>query len=113
MHHIITDGWSFGVLYREISVLYQAFESGDSSPLPDLPLQYGDYALWQHDFLQGTRMENLLTYWRRQLADWTPLQLPTDRIRTSLSTFKGARQGFALGNDAHRKTKAAGVNRKR
>ena len=84
MHHIITDGWSFGVLYREISVLYQAFESGDSSPLPDLPLQYGDYALWQHDFLQGTRLENLLTYWRRQLADWTPLQLPTDRIRISL-----------------------------
>jgi amino acid adenylation domain-containing protein len=98
MHHIITDGWSFGVLYREISVLYQALESGDASPLADLPLQYGDYALWQHDFLQGTRMENLLAYWRKQLADWTPLQLPTDRIRTSLSTFKGERQGFSLGN---------------
>ena len=98
MHHIITDGWSFGVLYREISVLYQAFESEDASPLPDLPLQYGDYALWQHDFLQGIRMEKLLTYWRRQLADLTPLQLPTDRIRTTLSTFKGARQGFAFGS---------------
>jgi amino acid adenylation domain-containing protein/non-ribosomal peptide synthase protein (TIGR01720 family) len=98
MHHIITDGWSFGVLYREISVLYQAFESGDSSPLPDLLLQYGDYALWQHDFLQGTRLENLLTYWRGQLADLTPLQLPTERIRTALSSFKGERQGFSLAN---------------
>ena len=98
MHHIITDGWSFGVFYREISVLYQSFESGDASPLPDLPLQYGDYALWQHDFLQATRMENLLSYWRGQLADLTPQQLPTDRIRTSLSSFKGERQGFSLGD---------------
>ena len=96
MHHIITDGWSFGVLYREISTLYQAFEGGGSSPLPDLPLQYGDYALWQQDFIQRTRLEKLFTYWRRQLADWIPLQLPTDRIRTSLSTFKGERQGRTL-----------------
>jgi NRPS condensation-like uncharacterized protein len=88
MHHIITDGWSFGVLYRELSALYQAFERGDASPLPNLPLQYEDYALWQHNFLQGTRMENLLTCWRRQLADLTPFQLPADRIRTSLSTLR-------------------------
>ena len=99
IHHIIYDGWSRGVLYREISALYQALESGDASPLPDLPLQYRDYALWQHDFLQGTRMENLLAYWRRQLADWTSLQLPTDRMRTSLPTFEGKRQAFSLGKE--------------
>jgi len=97
MHHIITDGWSFGVLYREISVLYQAFEGGGSSPLPDLPLQYGDYALWQQDFIQGTRLEKLFTYWSRQLSHLTPLQLPTDRIRSSMPSFKGERQGFSIG----------------
>ena len=98
IHHIIYDGWSRGVLYREFSVLYQAFNNGEAPALPDLPLQYEDYALWQHDFLQGTQLENLLIYWKRRLADLTPLQLPTDRVRTALPTFKGGRQGFRLGN---------------
>ena len=97
VHHIITDGWSFGVLYREISALYQAFEAGGSSPLPDLPLQYGDYAIWQHDFIRGSRQEKLLTYWRRQLSHLSPLQLPTDRIRSSMPTYKGEREGFSIG----------------
>jgi amino acid adenylation domain-containing protein len=97
VHHIITDGWSFGVLYREISTLYQAFDGGDSSPLPDLPIQYGDYAIWQHDFIRGPHQEELLTYWKRQLSHLSPLQLPTDRIRSSMPTYKGEREGFSIG----------------
>jgi hypothetical protein len=97
MHHIISDGWPFGVLHREIRVLYQAFDSGGSSPLPALPLQYGDYAFWQHDFIQGTRLEKLLKYWSRQLSHLTPLELPTDRIRPSMPTLKGGRQRFSIG----------------
>ena len=97
VHHIITDGWSFGVLYREISALYQAFEGRSSSPLPDLPIQYGDYAIWQHDFIRGARQEELLSYWRRQLSHLSPLQLPTDRIRSSMPTYKGEREGFSIG----------------
>lgn len=97
VHHIITDGWSFGVLYREIRELYQAFDGGGSSPLPALPLQYGDYAVWQHDHIRGARQEKLLGYWSKQLSRLTPLQLPTDRTRSSMPTYKGEREGFTIG----------------
>ena len=68
MHHIISDGWSLGVLIREIATLYNAYSCGESSPLPELEIQYGDFAYWQTQLLQGDVLENLLSYWRQQLA---------------------------------------------
>ncbi len=97
IHHIITDWWSFKVVYRELSVLYNAFSSGMPSPLADLPIQFGDYALWQHRHLQGDTLETLLKYWKRQLAGApTLLELPTDRPRPSIQTFRGVRLPFVL-----------------
>ena len=63
MHHIISDGWSIGVLVREIAVLYSAFSRGKPSPLPELPIQYADFALWQREWLQGEVLESQLSYW--------------------------------------------------
>jgi amino acid adenylation domain-containing protein len=71
MHHIVCDAWSEGVLIREISALYEAFSAGKSSPLPELPIQYGDFASWQRQWLQGEVLERLLSYWQKQLAGAT------------------------------------------
>src|SRR5215204_1338450 len=68
MHHIVCDGWSIDVLIREVTVLYQAFAKGRPSPLPELPIQYADYAVWQREWLQGEALEEQLDYWRRHLA---------------------------------------------
>ena len=105
MHHIISDGWSFGILHREIGTLYEAFENGDSSPSPELPLQFGDYALWQKEWFQGTRLDKLLSYWKPQLSNLTPLHLPTDHPRPSKSTYKGSRLGFTIGKGMTTKLK--------
>jgi amino acid adenylation domain-containing protein len=97
MHHIVSDGWSMGVLMRELSTLYKAFAQGQPSPLPDLPIQYADYALWQREWLQGEVLETQISYWREQLAG-TPqiLDLPTDHPRPQESTFEGAVQSMTL-----------------
>jgi hypothetical protein len=80
MHHIVSDGWSMSVMTREIGALYAAFAAGAASPLPELPLQYADYALWQRSWLDGEAIERQLGYWRERLADAPPvLELPTDR----------------------------------
>ncbi|MGB5707108.1 MAG: condensation domain-containing protein, partial [Arenicellales bacterium] len=68
IHHIVTDGWSKSVLFRELSALYAAYARGLHSPLHDLPIQYGDYAVWQHHWFQGETLENQLGYWREQLG---------------------------------------------
>ena len=68
MHHIVSDGWSMGVLVRELAALYAAFAAGRPSPLPALPVQYADYAVWQRGWLQGEVLEAQLAYWREQLA---------------------------------------------
>jgi amino acid adenylation domain-containing protein len=90
MHHIISDGWSMNVLVREVAALYDAYVEGKESPLPELPLQFGDYAAWQRDWLQGEVLENQLAYWRRQL-DGAPeiLELPIDKPRPTVQTFQG------------------------
>ena len=90
LHHIVADGWSLGVLFRELSTLYRSFLEGAASPLPDLPVQYADFAVWQRDWLQGDVLERHLSYWRRQLDGLAPLQLPTDRPRPAVQTFNGA-----------------------
>jgi len=91
MHHIVSDGWSMGVLFRELSRLYGAFARGNPSPLDNLPIQYADYAVWQRGWLQGDVLESKLPYWRRQLQNLTVLQLPTDRQRPAVQRYRGAR----------------------
>ncbi|RYZ39080.1 MAG: amino acid adenylation domain-containing protein, partial [Myxococcaceae bacterium] len=90
MHHIVSDEWSMGILVREVAALYEALVQGQRSPLPELPLQYGDYAVWQHTWLKGEVLETQLAYWKQQL-EGAPraLELPTDRPRPALQTFHG------------------------
>jgi amino acid adenylation domain-containing protein len=86
MHHIVSDGWSAGVLIKELTALYQAFSDALKSPLDDLPLQYADYAIWQRNWLNGEVLEQQLDYWRNQLHGIDRLELPTDRPRTPLAS---------------------------
>ncbi|MBW4564790.1 MAG: amino acid adenylation domain-containing protein [Mojavia pulchra JT2-VF2] len=96
IHHIVFDGWSKGILIREIAALYSAFAAGESSPLPALPIQYADFAVWQHQHLQGGRREALLTYWKQQLANLPVLQLPTTHPRAEVKTNRGASHSFVI-----------------
>jgi amino acid adenylation domain-containing protein len=96
MHHIASDGWSMGVLYRELSVLYEAFCRGEVPSLPELPIQYVDYAVWQRQWLQGEVFEKQLSYWKEQLSALPVLELPTDRPRPAMQTFRGARKSAAF-----------------
>ncbi len=104
-HHIISDGWSVGVLIQELAMLYEAFSSekrfsrGEATPtpLPELPIQYADFADWQRKCLQGSVLETQLGYWQQQLGGILPtLQLPTDRPRSAIQTFQGAKQSLAF-----------------
>ncbi|MFN2168777.1 MAG: condensation domain-containing protein, partial [Anaerolineae bacterium] len=90
MHHIVSDGWSMEIFFSELTAAYQAFLRGLPSPLPELPIQYADYALWQRTWLQGPALDKLLAYWKRQLTDLPVLQLPTDRPRPAFETYRGA-----------------------
>lgn len=97
MHHIVSDGWSMGILMREISALYQALAQGAPSPLPELPIQYADYALWQRQRLRGDTLEAQLTYWKQQLAGAPQvLELPTDHPRPPRQTYEGAMRSVTL-----------------
>ncbi len=89
MHHIVSDGWSIGgVLVREFVALYEAFSRGDPSPLPELPIQYADFACWQREWLRGDRLASQLDYWKAQLANVPALlELPTDRPRPPVQSF--------------------------
>ncbi len=90
MHHIVSDGWSMGVLIRELSLLYRAFCNGDADPLPPLSVQYADYAVWQRGWLSEEVLEQQLSYWREQLAGAEVLELLTDHPRPAVSTGRGA-----------------------
>ena len=97
MHHIISDGWSLGLLFSELTSLYQAYATGHPSPLPELPCQYADYSEWQHEYLQGETLSTLLNYWKRQL-DGAPqvMELPSDRPRGASLNRSGTTQSFRL-----------------
>jgi len=98
MHHIICDGWSMGIIVREIAALYAASCRGEPSPLPALPIQYADFAHWQRTWLQGEVLETQLAYWRKQLAGAPAvLNLPTDHPRPPIQTFRGGIEPFHLG----------------
>ncbi|MFP2960203.1 amino acid adenylation domain-containing protein [Myxococcus sp. 1LA] len=98
MHHIVSDGWSMGLLVRELTELYGACSQSQPSPLPELPLQYADYAVWQREWLQGDVLEAQLGYWKQRL-EGAPrlLELPTDRPRPAVQSLEGAYAPFTLG----------------
>jgi len=97
LHHIVSDGWSEDILIREFMALYEAFLHGNSSPLARLPIQYSDYAVWQREWLQGAVLEQLLAYWKSQLADAPSiLELPTDYPRPSVQSYRGKTHKFAI-----------------
>lgn len=98
LHHIVADGWSMGILARELQVLYRALRAGDPSPLPELPIQYADFAAWQRDWLRDERLEPQIAYWRSQLADLPAVPLVSDRPRTATSGFSGGFHRFAIPN---------------
>ncbi len=96
-HHIVTDGWSVSVMFRELAALYEAFAAGRPSPLPELALQYADFAAWQREHLRGERMDRLAAYWARQMEGAPALlELPTDRPRPLQATFAGRMLRFEL-----------------
>ena len=96
LHHIAFDGWSGAIVLREIASLYADFLHGKSASLADLPIQYSDYAVWQRRTLQGAFLEDLLAYWKKQLANLSTLRLPTDRPRPTAPSCRGARKFFSL-----------------
>jgi amino acid adenylation domain-containing protein len=108
VHHIIADAWSlFGVLLHELRALYSAYTQGKESPLPELPVQYGDYVLWQRRWLNEEMMLEQLGYWKQQLDDIPPsLPLPTTRPRPTWPSFQGARHHFEVSGESVRKLKA-------
>jgi amino acid adenylation domain-containing protein len=106
IHHIIFDGWSLGVLYEELATLYQAFSTGQLSPLPDLPIQYVDFALWQQERLQGEELAGQLAYWKQHLAGAPALlELPTDRPRTASPSSQGSTYLVTLSSELNKALK--------
>ena len=97
MHHIIADEWSMEIMHREATQLYEAFCQGRQSPLPELPIQYADYACWQREWLQGEVLDKQDSYWRQELAGApTILELPADKPRPAVQSFQGASEFFRL-----------------
>ncbi|CAL9585075.1 Chondramide synthase cmdD [Streptomyces sp. enrichment culture] len=89
-HHVVVDGWSLGLFWQELFTLCEAFAAGRPSPLPELRVQYADFAVWQREYMAGERLEEQLSYWREQLGDGTEnLELPLDRPRPPVQTFSG------------------------
>ena len=109
IHHVVSDGWSMGVLMNELAALYEAFRAGRPSPLPELPVQYADFAQWQRQWLQGEVLEEQLAYWRKQLGgDLAALELPADRPRPAVPTFTGTTAARALPGGLTRAMEALG-----
>ncbi|MEH2088948.1 amino acid adenylation domain-containing protein [Nostoc sp.] len=106
MHHIIYDGWSLNIFFDELSQLYAAFTQGLPNPLPELPIQYADFAFWQRQWLTGVVLERQLAYWEKQLADApVVLELPTDKPRPLVQTFRGGVERFQLDRDLTQRLK--------
>ena len=106
MHHIIADEWSLGVLLREVTALYEALSTGARPMLPELPIQYADFAAWQGEWLQGEECRKQLSYWTNQLANpLAVLELPTDSPRPTVSSFRGDKEWLSFPPDLTRKLK--------
>src|SRR6266508_2225647 len=96
MHHIVSDGWSMGVLINEVNRLYAAYSRGEASPLEELPIQYADYAVWQREWLRGEALDHQVSYWREQLEGVEALELPTDYRRPVIQSHEGAGEGVLI-----------------
>jgi amino acid adenylation domain-containing protein len=96
IHHIVTDGWSMGIFFKELSDIYAAFATGRPSTLPELPIQYGDYAMWQRRWLHGEVLARQLAYWTDRLTGIPALDLPIDHPRPAVQTFRGADHTFMI-----------------
>jgi amino acid adenylation domain-containing protein len=96
MHHIVNDAWSRAVFFRELGTIYDAFSRGEPSPLPELSIQYADYAVWQREWLEGHELEQKATYWKQQLDAAAMLELPTDYSPPAVQTHRGAQQTLEL-----------------
>ena len=105
-HHIIIDGWSKSILFKELSKFYQALLSNSTVDLPELPIQYADFAVWQRQWLQGEILENQLNYWKKQLTGAPPLlELPTDKPRPATANFRGHSISFQINSELTEKLK--------
>ena len=109
LHHIVCDAWSLRIFLRELWSLYGAFATGRESPLPELPIQYVDYAVWQRELLKGEVLARLLSYWRRAVgAELPTLALKTDRPRPPLQSFRGGRHSLSISGDLTEKLRTIG-----
>ncbi|MDB4951817.1 MAG: tycC2, partial [Gemmatimonadetes bacterium] len=107
MHHVVNDEWSVDVLFREMAALYEAYRQGGESPLPDLPVQYADHAVWQRAQVQGEALDRSLSWWRGQLAGAPELlDLPTDRPRPAMQSYRGAFEPIDLPRALHDRLEA-------
>jgi amino acid adenylation domain-containing protein len=106
LHHIVSDGWSRTVLFRELSELYESYASGEEPSLPPLPIQYADYAVWQHERLRSGGMDPGLDYWRNHLRDLPVLELPTDHPRPAVQTIRGDRYDLEIPASVAQRLKA-------
>ena len=103
MHHIVSDGWSMGIFIREAAAFYQAYQDKKEPNLPELPIQYADFAVWQRQWLQGDVLSKQMAFWKKQLGHHPPhLELPTDRPRPPIQTFRGATTGLKLSTELAR-----------
>ncbi|MEY4941375.1 MAG: hypothetical protein RIQ93_3110, partial [Verrucomicrobiota bacterium] len=108
-HHIISDGWSVGVIFREVAALYGAFCMGQEPSVPELPVQFGDYVLWEREQMQGAALERPLAYWKKQLGGkLPPLELPCDYSRAAARMSHGATQHLLLPRALTQAIKALG-----
>jgi amino acid adenylation domain-containing protein len=96
MHHIASDGWSMGILVNEVTTLYRSYSEGQPSTLAELPIQYADFAHWQRNWLDGEVLSQQLNYWKEQLSGAAPLELPTDRPRPPVLSYRGAVETLLL-----------------
>jgi amino acid adenylation domain-containing protein len=108
LHHIICDGWSMGVFWREFLAIYTAFRAGLPSPLPEPTYQYSDFATWQRQWLQGPVLDECLRYWKQKLDDLPPLNLPLDYPRPPAQTFRGASQPIRISKSLVESLRAIG-----
>jgi len=107
IHHVISDGESFRVFFKELTLLYEAFSTDKPSSLSELPIQYADFAVWQHNWLHGEILESQLNYWKQQLGGNLPvLNLPTDYLRPAVQTYRGAAHFLKISKDLTEKLKS-------
>lgn len=107
IHHIVADGWSMRILSHELWTLYEAYSNRKTSALPELPIQYADFALWQRRWLKEDILQSQLSYWTKKLENCTTfLRLPTDRPRPTVQNFRGEREGFAVSADITNRLKS-------